>query len=316
MKILALDENHELLNRSLREMGFQVDEDYSSSKEEVIQKIANYDGIIIRSRIPIDEAFLSHATKLKFIGRVGAGLENIDQEYTTKHGIELFNAPEGNRDSVAEHAVGMLLMLMHRLKIGDMEVRNGIWRREENRGDELMGKTVGILGYGNMGKAFAQRLKGFGVKVICYDILAKVGDENAKQVSWEEFIAQTDVLSLHTPQTPETLGLVNSELLDSFQNPIYFINTARGKSVVTQDLVVALKSGRVKGACLDVHEYEKSSFENLNFSELPEAFQYLLKAENVVLEPHIAGWTHQSKEKLAQVIVDKIANWKKFHNIA
>lgn len=187
MKILALDSNHELLNKGLRDAGFLVEEDYHSPKEEILQKIQDFDGIIIRSRIPMDRSFLGKASKLKFIGRVGAGLENIDEEYAAERGIVLFNAPEGNRDSVAEHAIGMLLMLMHRLRIADREVRNGIWLREENRGDELMGKTVGIIGYGNMGKAFAQRLKGFGVEVICYDILPNKGDQNARQVSWRNY---------------------------------------------------------------------------------------------------------------------------------
>lgn len=316
MKILSVDENHELLNSQLTKAGFEVDEDLKSPRQEILQKIESYDGLIIRSRFPVDNEFLLHAKNLKFIGRVGAGLENIDEEYAKEKGISVFNAPEGNRDSVGEHAIGMLLMLLHRLKLADLEVRKGIWRREENRGDELMGKTVGIVGYGNMGKAFAQRLKGFGVRTICYDILSDKGDEFAEQVSLEEFFSLADVVSLHTPQTAETLKMVDKEFISSFEKPFYFINTARGKSVVTKDLVEALKSKKVLGACLDVHEYEKASFENLNEIDLPLDFQYLLHSENVVLAPHIAGWTHQSKEKLAQVIVDKILNWKRIHNIA
>lgn len=316
MKILALDTNHELLNNGLRNAGFQVDEDYYSSKEEIMKIIPDYDGIIIRSRISIDKELLSKAGNLKFIGRVGAGLENIDEDFARERNIALLNAPEGNRDSVGEHTIAMLLMLMNRLKIADNEVRNGIWRREENRGDELMGKIVGIIGYGNMGKAFAQRLKGFGVEIICYDIKTNAGDENARQVSPDELFQRADVVSLHTPQTPQTVGMVNSEFIKSFRKPFYFINTARGKSVVTKDLAEALQSGKIKGACLDVHEYEKTSFENFNFDELPEDFQYLLKSDKVILTPHIAGWTHQSKEKLAKVILDKIVDWKKIHNIA
>ncbi|MDD3771088.1 MAG: 2-hydroxyacid dehydrogenase [Weeksellaceae bacterium] len=316
MKVLSLDENHPLLNQSLREAGFEVDEDTTSPKREILLKIQEYDGVILRSRLAINKEFMSFGSRLKFIGRVGAGLENIDEKFAEKRNISIFNAPEGNRDSVGEHALGMLLMLLHRLKIGDSEMRKGIWRREENRGDELMGKTVGIMGYGNMGKAFAQRLKGFGVEVICYDIKENVGDENARQVSLEELVEKTDVFSLHTPQTPETLGIINTEFIQSFKKPFYFINTARGKSVITKDLVKALQEKKVKGACLDVHEYEKKSFENLSFEELPEDFQYLLEAENVILEPHIAGWTHQSKEKLARVIVNKIVEWKKFHKLA
>lgn len=310
MRILALDTNHELLMTGLRNAGFQVDENYQSSKEEIEKMISDYEGIIIRSRFPLDKEFLSKAKKLQFIGRVGAGLENIDEEFAGEQNISLFNAPEGNRDSVAEHSIGMLLMLLHRLKIADNEVRNGIWKREENRGDELMGKTVGIIGYGNMGKAFAQRLKGFGVEVICYDILENIGDANARQVSLEELFEKTEVLSLHTPQTLQTHQMVNKKFIESFRNPFYLINTARGRSVVTKDLVEALKSGKVKGACLDVHEYEKSSFENLQLEEIPDDFRYLMERDQVILTPHIAGWTLQSKEKLAQTILNKILDWK------
>jgi D-3-phosphoglycerate dehydrogenase len=315
MKILALDSNHELLNKGLREAGFVVEEDYHSPKEEILQKIVNYDGIIIRSRIPLNKEFLVKASNLKFIGRIGAGLENIDEEFAAQRGIILFNAPEGNRDSVAEHTIAMLLILLHRIRIADSEVRTGIWKREENRGDELMHKTVGIIGYGNMGKAFAQRLKGFDVEVICYDILPNKGDENARQVKLEELFHKADIISLHTPQTASTKGMINANFLKNFKKPIYFINTARGKSVITKDLVEALKNGKIKGACLDVHEYEKSSFENIYIEELPEDFQYLIKSDKVILTPHIAGWTIQSKEKLAKVILDKILNWKKIHNI-
>lgn len=310
MKILAVDTNHELLISGLRDAGFQVDENYHSPKQEIEKIISNYQGMIIRSRFPVDRDFLSKANNLKFIGRVGAGLENIDSAFATQRNISLFNAPEGNRDSLAEHAMGMLLMLLHRLKIADNEVRKGIWLREENRGDELMGKTVGIVGYGNMGQAFAKRLQGFGVEVICYDILDKKGDENARQVDLEEFFRTVDVLSLHIPESPETNVMVNSEYINSFAKPFYFINTARGKAVVTKDLVEAINSGKIKGACLDVLEFEKSSFENLEIEELLEEFRYLIESEKVILSPHIAGWTLQSKEKLAQIILDKILAWK------
>ena len=309
-KILAIDSNHECLNNGLRDAGFTVDEDYVSSKESIEEKIANYDGLIVRSRFPIDKTFLSKATKLKFIGRVGAGLENIDEDFAADRNIVLFNSPEGNRDSVGEHAVGMLLMLMHHLRRADNEVRNGIWKREENRGDELKGKTVGIIGYGNMGNAFAKRLQGFDVDVICYDILPNKGNQYAEQVSSQEFFDRVDVVSLHTPQTPETTRMINAEFISKFKKPFYFVNTARGKSVVTKDLVDAMKSDQVLGVALDVLEFEKSSFEKLVVSELPEEFQYLISADNAVLAPHIAGWTHQSKVKLAEFIRDKIIDWK------
>ncbi|MGV0978633.1 2-hydroxyacid dehydrogenase [Empedobacter falsenii] len=309
-KILAIDSNHECLNNGLRDAGFIVDEDYTSPKETIEQKINEYDGMIVRSRFPIDKDFLAKATNLKFIGRVGAGLENIDEEFAAENNIVLFNSPEGNRDSVGEHAIGMLLMLMHHLRRADNEVRNGIWKREENRGDELKGKTVGIIGYGNMGNAFARRLQGFEVNVICYDILPNKGNEFAKQVLLEEFFEQADIVSLHTPQTPETKQMINAEFISNFKKPFYFVNTARGKSVVTKDLVEAMKTGKILGVALDVLEFEKSSFEKLVASELPEEFQYLIQADNVVLAPHIAGWTHQSKVKLAEFIRDKIIDWK------
>ena len=307
MRILHLDANHPLLIEQLHQAGFKNDEDYTSSKEVIEQKIKMYDGIVLRSRFKIDQQFLEAATNLKFIGRVGAGMENIDCEYAKIKGINLIAAPEGNRTAVAEHALGMLLNLMNKLSFADREVRNGIWKREENRGFEIEGKTVGIIGYGVMGKAFAKRLKGFDCKVICYDIKSGVGDENAEQVALQQLQQQTDILSLHTPQTPETFHLINKKLIVGFQKPFWFINTARGKSVKTEDLVEALKSGTILGAGLDVLEYEKSSFENMfSDNELPEAFQYLIQADNVLLSPHIAGWTMESKEKLAQIIVDKI----------
>lgn len=306
MKIIALDSNHEVLIDTLRSAGFSVDEDYSSSREEVMKRMPNYQGMIIRSRFPIDAEFLSSATNLKFIGRVGAGLENIDLGYCKEHKVICYNAPEGNRDAVAEHAVGMLLLIMNRLLIANKEVNEGLWLREENRGEELGGKTVGIMGYGNMGKAFAQRLKGFGVKTICYDILANVGDENATQVSLAQFFKETEVLSLHTPLTFLTREMINSEFINHFEKPFYFINTARGQSVLTKDLVSALKSKKIIGACLDVLEYEKASFEKLFTRDLSPDLLYLIAHDQVILSPHIAGWTRQSKYKLAKVIAEKI----------
>ncbi|WP_431157286.1 2-hydroxyacid dehydrogenase [Winogradskyella poriferorum] len=306
MKILHLDTNHSLLINQLHELGFENHEDYTSSKEEIEAKISSYDGIIIRSRFKIDKTFLDNAINLKFIGRVGAGLENIDCDYAQEKGVYLISAPEGNRNAVGEHALGMILSLFNKLNKANSEVAQGKWLREENRGLELDGKTVGLIGYGNMGKAFAKKLQGFDVDVICYDIKANVGDKNCTQVSLEELQEKTNVLSLHTPQTPLTVNMINSAFLNSFKKPIWLINTARGKSVVTEDLAEALKSGKVLGAGLDVLEYEKSSFENLFSGDLPIAFQFLIDAENVLLTPHVAGWTVESKVKLAQTIVDKI----------
>jgi D-3-phosphoglycerate dehydrogenase len=306
MKVLHLDTNHTLLIQQFSELGFENHEDYTSSKAEVEDKIHLYDGIIIRSRFSIDRQFLDKAINLKFIGRVGAGLENIDTEYAASKGIELIAAPEGNRNAVGEHALGMLLSLFNKLNKADAEVRKGTWLREENRGIELDGKTVGLIGYGNMGKAFAKKLRGFEVEVIFYDLLDGIEDANARQVSLKELQEKSDALSLHTPQTELTLGMINKTFINGFSKPFWLINTARGKSVVTKDLVSALQSGKVLGAGLDVLEYEKSSFEHLFTDELPEEFQYLIQAENVLLSPHVAGWTAESKIKLAQTIVDKV----------
>jgi len=306
MKILHLDTNHELLINQLNDLGFTNHEDYSSSKQDIEAKIADYNGIIIRSRCTIDKQFLDAAINLKFIGRVGAGLENIDCDYAKSKGIYLVSAPEGNRNAVGEHTLGMLLSLFNKLRKADNDVRNGKWLREDNRGLELDGKTVGIIGYGNMGKAFSKKLRGFEVAVLCYDIKENVSDANAKQVDLKEFQERVDVVSLHNPQTPLTLGMINTDFINQFKKPFWLLNTARGKSVVTSDLVLALKSGKVLGAGLDVLEYEKTSFESLFTSEMPEAFQYLIQAENVLLSPHVAGWTVESKIKLAQTIVDKI----------
>ena len=295
-----------MLNQ-LNDLGFTNEEDYTSSKEEIEAKIHLYDGFIIRSRFSIDKHFLDKAKNLKFIGRVGAGLENIDCDYARTKNIELIAAPEGNRNAVGEHSLAMLLSLFNKLNKADKEVRNGKWLREENRGIELDGKTVGLIGYGNMGKSFAKKLRGFDVKVLCCDLKNNVGDENCTQVSLKELQEKSDILSLHTPQTDLTKNMINANFINSFKKNFWLINTARGSAVVTKDLVAGLQSGKVLGAGLDVLEYEKSSFENL-FSDvkMPEAFQYLIDTENVILSPHVAGWTIESKEKLAQTIIDKI----------
>ncbi|MEC4003353.1 2-hydroxyacid dehydrogenase [Flavobacterium sp. SUN052] len=312
IKILHIDSNHPLLWNQLENAGFQNEEDFTSTKEEIETKIQNYNGIVIRSRFKIDKSFLDKATNLQFIARVGAGLESIDCDYAQEKGIHLIAAPEGNQNAVGEHALGMLLSLMNKLNRADKLVREGKWVREGNRGFELENKTIGIIGYGNMGKSFAKKLRGFDVEVLFYDIQENVGDENATQVSLQELQQKTDVLSLHIPWTEATDKLINTNFINAFAKSFWFINTSRGKNVVTADLVEALKSGKVLGAGLDVLEYEKLSFENLFLSsraqsrDQPAAFQYLLEAENVLLTPHIAGWTYESHEKLAQTIVDKI----------
>ncbi len=313
MKILHLDSNHPLLLQMLEEAGFSNEEDYTSTKAEIESVISEYDGIVIRSRFKIDKSFLDAASNLKFIARVGAGLESIDTEYAEKRNVKLIAAPEGNRNAVGEHTLGMLLSLFNKLNKADGEVKNGLWNREANRGMELDGKTVAIIGYGNMGQAFAKKLRGFDCEVLCFDIKENVGDENAKQVSLKELQLKADVLSLHTPWTPLTNKMVDANFINSFAKPFWFLNTARGKSVVTAHLVSALKSGKILGAGLDVLEFEKLSFETLfDTDNLPNSLKELFAMPNVILSPHVAGWTVESKEKLARVIAQKIiGNFKK-----
>jgi D-3-phosphoglycerate dehydrogenase len=305
-RILHIDGNHPLLKNQLEAAGFINEDDFTSTKKEIEAKIPDYEGIVIRSRFKIDKEFIDKAVNLKFIARVGAGLESIDCEYASTKGIALIAAPEGNRNAVAEHALGMILSLFNHLNRANAEVKAGKWNRESNRGHELDGKTVGIIGYGNTGKAFAKKLRGFDVNVLCYDILPNVADANAKQVSLTELQEQTDVLSLHIPWTLVTDKMVDCLFINTFKKPFWLINTARGKSVVTADLANALAEQKILGAGLDVLEYEKLSFESFANAAVPEAFQYLVAAENVILSPHIAGWTVESHTKLAQTIVDKI----------
>ncbi|OIV42308.1 2-hydroxyacid dehydrogenase [Flavobacterium johnsoniae] len=307
IKILHIDSNHPVLWNQLEEAGFENHADFKSSKEEIEAKIQDYNGIVIRSRFKIDKTFLDKAVNLQFIARVGAGLESIDCDYAETKGIHLIAAPEGNRNAVAEHSLGVILSLFNNLNKADAEVKAGQWNRESNRGHELDGKTVGIIGYGNMGKAFAKKLRGFEVDVIFHDILENIGDENARQVSLSELQKKADVLSLHLPWTPQTDKMVNAAFINAFEKPFWIVNTSRGKNIVTADLVEAMKTKKVLGAGLDVLEYEKLSFETLfQDKNTPEAFQYLLEAKNALLTPHIAGWTFESHERLAQVIVDKI----------
>ncbi|PKB42228.1 D-3-phosphoglycerate dehydrogenase [Cellulophaga sp. RHA19] len=307
MKVLHLDKNHPLIIEQFKDFGFVNDIDYTATKEEVEAIIHNYEGLIIRSRFPLDKAFLDKAANLKFIGRLGAGLENIDTDYATQKGIFLASAPEGNRNAVGEHTLGMILSLFNKLNKASQEIRNGKWDREGNRGIELDGRTVGIIGYGNMGNAFAKKLRGFDVDVLCYDIKDGVGNENATQVSLKELQQKADVLSLHVPQSNSTKNMVTTGFINDFKKPFWLFNTARGKCVVTADLVAALKEGKILGAGLDVLEYEKASFENMfTDNELPKAFEYLIQSDKVLLSPHVAGWTVESKIKLAQTIVDKV----------
>ena len=307
MNIIHLDVNHPLLMDQLESLGYNNHVDTESSKEEIEKKISIYDGIIIRSRFKIDKTFIDKAKNLKFIGRVGAGLEAIDVDYAKKKGIQLISAPEGNRNAVGEHALGLLLGLLNKIRAADISVRNGQWLRESNRGVELGGKIVGLIGYGNMGKSFAQKLRGFDVEVLCYDIKNNIGDENARQVTLNEIKNNAQILSLHTPQTTETIGMVNYSFISGFKNPFWLLNTSRGNCVVTKDLVKALKDNKILGAGLDVLEFENNSFESLFLNKCSSReMGYLIKSNKVLLTPHVAGWTNESKKKLAQVVVDKI----------
>ncbi|MDO9186202.1 MAG: 2-hydroxyacid dehydrogenase [Bacteroidia bacterium] len=307
MKILFLDSNHPLLHETLQKAGHTCDLNYLWTKEEILNSIHLYDGIVIRSKIKITKEIIDKALKLKFIARAGAGMENIDVEYAESKGIRCLHAPEGNRDAVGEHAIGMLLSLFNNLCRANKEVREGKWIREGNRGIELMGKTVGIIGYGNMGSAFAERLKGFGVKVLAYDkYKSGFGNNFIIESSLDHIFEQADVISLHTPLTEETHYMINDSFISNFKKNIYIINTARGKCLNTADLVKNIKSGKVAGACLDVLEYEVVSFENLDAANLPEPFQYLIQSEKVMLSPHIGGWTIESNQKIARVLAEKI----------
>jgi D-3-phosphoglycerate dehydrogenase len=306
-KVLFIDSTHPSLPDGLEQLGYQCDFFPEYQRDDFLKIIDQYEGVIVRSKIKLDREILGKAKQLRFIGRVGAGMENIDTAFAEEKGIRCLNAPEGNRSAVGEHAIGMLLMLFNHLKKGDAEVRKGLWLREENRGTEIEGKTVGIIGYGNMGSAFAEKISGFGARVLAYDKY-KTGFSNAwvTEVSLETLFSETDILSLHVPLTDETLFMVTDDFLHRFKKPIWLINTSRGKVLKTADLITALRNGKVKGACLDVLEFEGFSFENLDHNQLPKAFSELITLDNVILSPHVAGWTHESNRKLADTIIRKV----------
>ena len=307
MRILFLDSVHDYLWNHLERMGWQCEADYDSDRAAILNRISDYEGIVVRSRIKLDAEMLMAAKELKFIARAGSGMEGVDEQTAKSLGIHCFNAPEGNRDAVAEHAIGMLLGLFNRIHIADMEVRKGEWKREANRGTELLGRTIGIIGYGNTGYSFAKRLGGFGVLAYGYDKYKKnFADNYVIEVDLPTILNEAEVVSLHVPLSAETRHMVNDEFFNRLANPIYLINTSRGPVVDTDALVRAMESGKVLGACLDVLEYEKSTFENLDGEEMPTSLQYLLDSDRVVLTPHVAGWTMESNIKLSQVLVEKI----------
>ena len=306
-RVLFIDSNHPLLHERLRAAGIDCDLFYDRPADELKKLIPEYDGIVIRSKFRITKEIIDTAPRLKCIGRAGAGMENIDVAYATKKGIACLNSPEGNRDGVAEQAVGMLLALFNNICRADAQVRKGVWIREGNRGTEIGGKTIGIIGYGNTGAAFAKRLSGFECEILIYDKYKKgFGNAYAKEASLEKIFEKADVLSLHIPYNEETHYLVNEEFLSRFRKNIYVINTSRGKCLNTEDLVRAMQSGKVLGACLDVLEYEAVSFEEVELSKVPEPLQYLFRSDKVVLTPHIAGWTHESNVKIARILAEKM----------
>jgi len=305
MIVALLDDFSPLIQQTLSNWNWQVINGQNWSLKDYKKNASQLEGIIIRSKFPLSKEHLLMAKKLKFIGRPGSGLENIDLKYCKENNIEVFRSPEGNRDALAEHTLGMLLSLLNHLNIVDVEVRNNIWEREKNRGTELKGKVMAIIGYGYMGKAFAQRLMGFEMEVIAYDkYISGFGNSHVEEVSLEEIFQRADIVSLHTPLSTETIEMMNSSLFEKFKKPIVVINTARGKSLVVEDLIDSLNSKKIIGACLDVLDIESSNF-NLN-KATSQSFEKLKKFNNVILSPHIAGWSYESKEKMAQVILEKI----------
>ena len=307
MQILIIHKVHKTLQQQLISSGFKVDTILNLSREDIIKILPQYDGLVVRSALKVDREVIAAASKLKFIARLGAGLENIDTLYAAEKGIEVFGAPEGNRSAVGEHSLGMLLNLFNKINIADAQVRKGIWQREENRGEEVEGKTIGIIGYGNMGSAFAKRLCGFEANIIAYDKY-KVGFQNefVEEVSLDVLFERADIVSLHVPLQDDTFHMFNMEFLQLFKKNIVLINTSRGAVVETSALVEGLKNSKIIGACLDVLEFEGMSFEDIEQQETSSDFVFLSNAENVILSPHIAGWTHQSNEKMANILAAKI----------
>ena len=308
MRILVTDSTHPILHDLLRQAGHEVVEDTTLNYDTLLSVIPQYDALVVRSKIIIDRPFLDRARHLRCIGRVGAGMETIDVDYAESLGIRCLNSPEGNRDAVGEHALGLLLALFNNIARADAEVRQGLWQREANRGLELKGRTVGIIGFGNMGSAFAKRLQGFECNIIAYDKYKPAGYAPAyvQEVSLHELQQRAQVLSLHVPLTPETRHMVDYPFIQRFRHPFHLINTSRGAVVDTPGLVRALDEGLILGTALDVIEYEDMTRDGLDLDHLPDAFHYLLHSPRAVLTPHVAGWTVESKEKLASVLAKKI----------
>lgn len=301
---MIVDEMHPSIIPMLEDIGLVPDYQPKIKRQDIIEVLGNYEGMIIRSKTLVDEELLQNASALKYIGRAGAGLDLIDEQLTSQRGIVVFAANEGNRVAVAEHVIGMLLVLLNNLLIADRQVRDGRWLREDNRGNELFGKTVGIIGYGNNGSETARRFAAFGCKVLVYDKF-KTGfsDPYVIEASMQEIFAEADILSLHLPLTKDTLRLVDENFLESFTKSIYLINAARGEIVSLDAVLAGLKSGKIKGACLDVLENEKL---HQLADEHKATFGQLIKSDKVIFTPHIAGWTHESYIRINEVLVQKI----------
>ena len=305
MKILHLDTTHPFLEKELEKIGFENHFDFDSLKSDL--KLYDYFGIIIRSRISIDKDFINKCKNLKFIARIGSGIENIDVDYAKQKGIQIISTPEGNSNAVGEHALGMLLSLLNNINSSSKEVQKGIWNRESNRGIELKDKTVGLIGYGNTGKSFAKKLNGFDVNTIFYDIKKIKKDNYANPVSLNYLKDNSDIISLHVSMTEESIGLINKNFIESCAKPFWLINTSRGSCIIINDLVKGLKDGKVLGAGLDVIAFEKKSFEKLTVNENDQSnLNYLNSSNNVILTPHIAGWTQESKIGLVKIALEKI----------
>jgi len=305
-KILIVDDLHENIFPMLSELGFEVNYQPNINRFEILETIQDYQGLIIRSKTKVDALFLSHCEKLEFIGRAGAGLDLIDLKEVSRRNIQVFAANEGNAVAVAEHTMGMILMLFNKLNHADAEVHQRIWDREKNRGIELSGMTIGIIGYGNMGIALAQRLMGFEVKVLAYDKIEKKDYEYglySKKATINDIFEEADLVSIHVPLTDETRLMVNDDFIQKFKKNVFIVNTSRGEVASTESILKGLQSGKIRGACLDVLENEKLSTLTL---EQEEVYSQLFKLKNVILTPHIAGWTVESYRKINEVLVDKI----------
>ncbi len=306
-EVYFIDTVHPVLEERLTKCGFTCVDLTKVASSELLPRIISAVGLVIRSRITLTKEILSQLSDIQFIARSGSGLENIDVSYCHEKGIRLFNSPEGNKNAVAEHALGMILSLFNHLSLSDQEIRNGIWDREGNRGVELDGKTIGIIGFGNNGAAFAKKLSGFDVKLMAYDkYKTGFGDRFVQECTLEAILEQADVISFHIPQNKETAHFFNETFLERCQKSIYLLNVSRGKIVDTKVLVSGLKLGKIKGACLDVLEFERSNFESFFEQEPSEELAYLLSAKNVLLSPHVAGWTTESYFKLSNVLAEKI----------